>query len=46
VKTGYEAISRIFTTLDYDICRACAARIFKECRTIPERKDNPLLIDR
>jgi sulfate permease, SulP family len=38
--TEYDAISRIFTTLDYDVCRMCTARIFKECASIPESTDD------
>jgi SulP family sulfate permease len=38
--TEYDAISRIFATLDYDVCRMCTARIFKECGSIPESKDD------
>lgn len=34
-ETEYQAISRIFTTLDRDICGVCTARIFNECKTLP-----------
>ncbi|WDP93128.1 MAG: sulfate permease [Desulfobacter sp.] len=31
----YQAIGRIFDTLDRDICSRCTARIFNECTTLP-----------
>jgi len=33
--TEYEAIARIFTRLDPEVCRRCRARIFDECRSVP-----------
>ena len=38
--TEYSSISRIFNCMDFDICRSCKTRIFKECRSIPCEKDN------
>ena len=34
-----EAIGGIFERLDRSICAKCRARIFEECRTVPEPKD-------
>jgi SulP family sulfate permease len=39
--TEYNAISQIFKRLDYDVCRECTARIFRECQSIPESTDDP-----
>lgn len=39
--TEYEAISEIFTKLDYEVCLACTARIFDECQSVPEIAGNP-----
>jgi SulP family sulfate permease len=33
--TEYDAIAQIFVKFDFDICRSCMARIFKECQSIP-----------
>ncbi|WP_022666080.1 SulP family inorganic anion transporter [Desulfospira joergensenii] len=33
--TEYEAIARIFDTLDRRICLTCKVRIFSECKTVP-----------
>ena len=35
------AIASIFTRLDPDICRSCAARIFTECQSVPSANPNP-----
>lgn len=39
--TEYEAISKIFTQLDEDICSACANRIFRECKSVPMALPDP-----
>ncbi len=36
--TEYDAISRVFTELDVEICMACRARIFEECHSVPQRE--------
>jgi sulfate permease, SulP family len=40
--TEYEAIAEIFTKLDYDVCLACSARIFDECKSVPQIGDGPI----
>lgn len=38
--TENEAIARIFTRLDPAVCRRCRARIFDECRSVPQEEEN------
>jgi SulP family sulfate permease len=33
--TEYDAIAKIFTHLDPDICLVCTSRIFRECQSVP-----------
>jgi sulfate permease, SulP family len=34
--TEYDAIAQIYLLLDAEVCRICTARIFRECRNIPQ----------
>jgi sulfate permease, SulP family len=34
--TEYDAIAQIYRLLDAEVCRICTARIFRECRSIPQ----------
>jgi SulP family sulfate permease len=35
--TEYDAIARVFTELEIEICMACTARIFEECQSVPQK---------